>query len=220
MTGITQPGDVRVRRAVLSVSDKTGIVDFARGLADLGVELVSTGGTADALQEAGLAVRGIEDFTGFPEIMGGRVKTLHPRLYAGLLALRDDPAHMEAARAQDVEFVDLVCVNLYPFEATAARRGVTEHEVIENIDIGGPTMIRAAAKNFGFSAVVVKPESYDAVLQELRDTDGKLSLPTRESLAAEAFALTARYDTAIASWFAARQEEFPSLVMAAYEKVT
>jgi phosphoribosylaminoimidazolecarboxamide formyltransferase/IMP cyclohydrolase len=217
---VTQPADVRIRRALLSVSDKTSVVDFARGLEELGVELVSTGGTASALRDAGLEVRGIEDFTGFPEIMGGRVKTLHPRLYAGLLALRDDEDHMAAADEHGIELVDLVCVNLYPFEATAARRGATDHEVIENIDIGGPTMIRAAAKNFGFAAVVVKPESYDAVLQELRDTDGRLSLATRENLAAEAFALTARYDTAIASWFAAKQEEFPSLVMAAYEKVT
>jgi phosphoribosylaminoimidazolecarboxamide formyltransferase / IMP cyclohydrolase len=216
---VTQPGDVRIRRALLSVSDKTSVVDFARGLAELGVELVSTGGTAAALREAGLEVRGIEDFTGFPEIMGGRVKTLHPRLYAGLLALRDDEAHMEAAHEHEIEFVDLVCVNLYPFEATAARRGATDHEVIENIDIGGPTMIRAAAKNFGFSAVVVRPESYDAVLQELRETEARLSMSTRESLAAEAFSYTARYDTAIARWFAERQEEFPSLVMQAYEKV-
>jgi phosphoribosylaminoimidazolecarboxamide formyltransferase/IMP cyclohydrolase len=217
---VTQPGEVRIRRALLSVSDKTGIVDFARGLAELGIELVSTGGTAATLRAAGLEVRTIDDFTGFPEIMGGRVKTLHPRLYAGLLALRDDPAHMAAASEHEIEFVDLVCVNLYPFEATAARRGVTEHEVIEDIDIGGPTMIRAAAKNFGFSAVVVKPESYDAVLAELRDTEGQLSLATRENLAAEAFSYTARYDTAIAGWFAEKQDEFPSLVMAAYEKVT
>ena len=147
-TAMTQPGEVRIRRALLSVSDKTGIVEFARGLAELGVELVSTGGTAAALREAGLEVRDIEDFTGFPEIMGGRVKTLHPKLYAGVLALRDDPSHMVAAEEHEVEFVDLVCVNLYPFEAWAGRRGVTEHEVIEHIDIGGPTMIRAAAKNF------------------------------------------------------------------------
>jgi phosphoribosylaminoimidazolecarboxamide formyltransferase/IMP cyclohydrolase len=217
---MTQPGEVRVRRALLSVSDKTGVAEFARGLAELGIELVSTGGTAATLREAGLDVRDIEDFTGFPEIMGGRVKTLHPKLYAGVLALRDEPAHMAAAQEHEVEFVDLVCVNLYPFEAWANRRGVTEHEVLEHIDIGGPTMIRAAAKNFAFTAVVVKPESYDAVLQELRDGDLQLSLPTRENLAAEAFALTARYDTAIASWFGAKQEEFPSLVMAAYEKVT
>src|SRR5829696_2017090 len=219
-TAMTQPGEVRVRRALLSVSDKTGIAEFAKGLADLGIELVSTGGTATTLRDAGLEVRDIEDFTGFPEIMGGRVKTLHPKLYAGVLALRDEPAHMAAAQEHEVEFVDLVCVNLYPFEAWASRPGVTEHEVLEHIDIGGPTMIRAAAKNFAFTGVVVKPESYDAVLQELRDTDGQLSLATRENLAAEAFAYTARYDTAIAGWFAEKQEEFPSLVMAAYEKVT
>jgi phosphoribosylaminoimidazolecarboxamide formyltransferase / IMP cyclohydrolase len=217
---MTQPGEVRIARAVLSVSDKTGIVDFARGLAELGVELVSTGGTAAALEDAGLEVRPVEDFTGFPEIMGGRVKTLHPRLYAGLLALRDDPSHMAAAQEQDVQFVDLVCVNLYPFEATAARRGVTEHEVIENIDIGGPTMIRAAAKNFGFSAVVVKPESYDAILQELGESGGKLSLATRESLAVEAFSYTARYDTAIARWFVEKHDDFPPVIMNAFEKVT
>ena len=165
---MTQPGEVRIRRAVLSVSDKTGIVEFAKGLSDLGIELVSTGGTAQALEAAALPVRTIDDFTGFPEIMSGRVKTLHPKLYAGLLARRDDPAHMVAAEENDIEFVDLVCVNLYPFEETAARRGVDEAEVIENIDIGGPTMIRAAAKNFLFSAVVVEPESYDAILQELQ----------------------------------------------------
>src|SRR6185312_5169306 len=139
------PGAVRVRRALLSVSDKTGIVDFARGLNELGVEIVSTGGTARELGGAGLTVRPIEDFTGFPEMMDGRVKTLHPKLYAGLLALRDDPEHMQAAADHDIEFVDLVCVNLYPFERTASRRGVADADVIEQIDIGGPTMIRAAA---------------------------------------------------------------------------
>jgi phosphoribosylaminoimidazolecarboxamide formyltransferase / IMP cyclohydrolase len=216
---MTQPGEVRIKRALLSVSDKTGIVDFARGLAECGIELVSTGGTARALEDAGLSVRPIDDFTGFPEIMGGRVKTLHPRLYAGLLCLRDDPEHMIAAEEHAIEFVDLVCVNLYPFEATAARRGVTDHEVIENIDIGGPTMIRAAAKNFGFSAVVTSPESYDAVLGELQESEAKLSLSTRENLAAEAFTYTARYDTAIARWFVERQDDFPPLLMSAYEKV-
>ncbi len=217
---MTQPGDVRVRRALLSVSDKRGVVDFARGLAGLGIELVSTGGTARELTAAGLEVRAIEDFTGFPEILGGRVKTLHPKLYAGLLALRDDPEHMIAAEQHGIELVDLVCVNLYPFERTAAQRGATEHEAIENIDIGGPTMIRAAAKNFGFIAVVTRPESYDAVLQELDDADAKLSLGTRESLAAEAFSYTARYDTAIARWFVEKQDDFPPLLMSAYEKVT
>jgi phosphoribosylaminoimidazolecarboxamide formyltransferase/IMP cyclohydrolase len=216
---MTQPGDVRIQRALLSVSDKTGIVDFAKGLVALGVELISTGGTAAALREAGLEVRSITDLTGFPEIMDGRVKTLHPKLYAGLLALRDNPEHMLAAEEHDVEFVDLVCVNLYPFEATAARRGVSDHEVIENIDIGGPTMIRAAAKNAAFSAVITSPESYDAVLQELQETDGKLSLQTRENLAMEAFTSTARYDSAIAGWFIGKSEDFPPLVMSTYEKV-
>src|SRR4051794_34181843 len=213
------PGAVRIRRALLSVSDKRGIVEFAQGLSDLGVELVSTGGTASALGDAGLTVRAIDDFTGFPEIMDGRVKTLHPRLYAGLLAVRDNQEHMDAAAEHDIEFVDLVVVNLYPFERTAARRGVDDAEVIENIDIGGPTMIRAAAKKHAFTAVVVSPESYDAVLEELRATSGVLSMATRESLAAEAFALTARYDTAIARWFAEKAEDFPPLLVRAFEKV-
>ncbi|HWF71698.1 MAG TPA: bifunctional phosphoribosylaminoimidazolecarboxamide formyltransferase/IMP cyclohydrolase [Solirubrobacteraceae bacterium] len=211
-------GEVRVGRALLSVSDKTGIVEFARGLAELGIEIVSTGGTAQTLAEGGVPLRAISDFTGFPEIMDGRVKTLHPKLYAGLLAVRDDASHMQAAEEHEVEFVDLVCVNLYPFERTAAQRGVTEAEVIENIDVGGPTMIRAAAKNFAFAAPVVSPESYDAVLAELRESGGRLSLPTRESLAAEAFAYTARYDTAITRWFQEKREDFPPLFVRAYEK--
>ncbi|MEJ7892632.1 MAG: bifunctional phosphoribosylaminoimidazolecarboxamide formyltransferase/IMP cyclohydrolase [Solirubrobacteraceae bacterium] len=216
---MTEPGEVRIRRALLSVSDKTGVVDFARGLVDLGVELISTGGTAKALEAEGIAVRSITDLTGFPEIMDGRVKTLHPKLYAGLLARRDNPAHMAAAEEHAIEFVDLVCVNLYPFEAVAAQRGASEEAVIENIDIGGPTMIRAAAKNAAFSAVVSSPVSYDAILQELAETDGCLSVQTRENLAAEAFSYTARYDLAIARWFAERQDDFPTLAMNAYEKV-
>ena len=214
-----EPGAVRVRRALVSVSDKRGIVDFARGLAEAGVELVSTGGTAAALQAEGLTVRPIGDFTGFPEIMDGRVKTLHPRLYAGLLAVRSDPEHLREASEHDVEFVDLVCVNLYPFERTAARRDATEAEIIEDIDIGGPSMLRAAAKNFAYTAVVTSPESYDAVLEELEAEDGRLSLATRESLAAAAFHLTARYETAIARWFAERKEDFPATMVRAYEKV-
>jgi phosphoribosylaminoimidazolecarboxamide formyltransferase / IMP cyclohydrolase len=220
MEAMVQPGEVRVRRALLSVTDKTGVVEFARGLAESGVELVSTGGTAAVLREAGLEVRAIEDFTGFPEIMGGRVKTLHPKLYAGLLALRDDQEHLAAASEHEIEFVDLVCVNLYAFEATAARRGATDHEIIENIDIGGPTMIRASAKNFAFTAVVVNPASYDAVLAEIREGGGKLSLATRESLAAEAFSYTAKYDSAISRWFVEKQDDFPPLLLNAYEKVT
>jgi phosphoribosylaminoimidazolecarboxamide formyltransferase/IMP cyclohydrolase len=210
---------VRVRRALLSVSDKTGIVDFARGLAELGVELVSTGGTARELADAGLTVRTVDDLTGFPEIMDGRVKTLHPKLHAGLLAVRSDAEHVAALAEHRVEPIDLVCVNLYPFERTAARRGATDAEVIENIDVGGPTMIRAAAKNHAFTAVVVKPEAYDGVLEELRTGDGVLSMETREALAADAFALTARYDTAIARWFAERNDDFPPLFVRAYEKV-
>jgi phosphoribosylaminoimidazolecarboxamide formyltransferase / IMP cyclohydrolase len=217
---LTAPGEVQVRRALLSVSDKTGIVDFARGLAELGVELVSTGGTAGALADAGIPHRSITDYTGFPEIMDGRVKTLNPKLYAGLLAVRDNPEHLAAAADAEVEFVDLVCVNLYPFEQTVAKRGVADAEVIENIDIGGPTMIRAAAKNFAFSAPVVSPASYDAILDELRDAAGRLSLATRESLAAEAFAYTARYDTAITRWFGEKRDDFPPLFVRAFEKVT
>ncbi len=212
-------GEVQVSRALLSVSDKTGLVEFARGLAELGIEIVSTGGTAGELTDAGLQVRQISELTGFPEIMDGRVKTLHPKVYAGLLALRDDRRHMQAAEDHDVEFVDLVCVNLYPFERTAARRGVDDSEVIENIDIGGPSMIRAAAKNFQFVAPVVSPESYDAILAELRESSRRLSSTTRESLAAEAFAYTARYDTAIARWFQEKGADFPALMVRAFEKV-
>ena len=217
--GPVAPGEVQVARALLSVSNKTGIIEFARGLADLGIEIISTGGTAQELEAAGIPVRSITDFTGFPEIMDGRVKTLHPKLYAGLLAVRDNPIHVDAAREHDVEWVDLVCVNLYPFERTAAIRGVADEEVIENIDIGGPTVIRAAAKNHVFTAPVVSPESYDAVLDELRESDRRLSPNTRESLAAEAFSYTARYDTAIARWFQEKREDFPPLMVRAFEKV-
>ncbi len=213
------PGEVQIGRALLSVSDKTGIIDFARGLEELGIEIVSTGGTAAALSEAGIQVRTITDLTGFPEIMDGRVKTLHPKLYASLLAVRSNPDHVSAAVEHDVEPVDLVCVNLYPFERTAARRGVEDAEVIENIDIGGPTMVRASAKNYAFTAPVVSPESYDAVLAELRADARRLSLATRESLAAEAFAYIARYDTAIARWFQEKHETFPPLMVRAYERV-
>ncbi len=214
----TAPRQVRVARALLSVSDKTGIVDFARGLSGLGVEIVSTGGTLRELEDSGVPARSITDVTGFPEIMDGRVKTLHPKLYAGLLALRDEPAHLQAADEHEVEFVDLVCVNLYPFERVAARRGVDEGEVIENIDIGGPTMIRAAAKNWRYVSPVVSPESYDAVLAELRESDRQLSPATRENLAAEAFSYTARYDSAIARWFQEKRGDFPPQFVRAYEK--
>ena len=216
-----KPGEVRVRRALLSVSEKAGLVELAQGLRDLGVEIVSTGGTARALADADVPTRSIEDFTGFPEIMDGRVKTLHPRLYAGLLARRDEESHLAAATEQAIEQVDLVCVNLYPFEDTIARADASEEEAIENIDIGGPTMIRAAAKNSAFAAVVVDPDDYDDVLEELRESDGLLSLATRRRLTAKAFACTARYDAAIATWFAGRTYEgFPPAWSDTYEKVT
>ncbi|MGH2914225.1 MAG: bifunctional phosphoribosylaminoimidazolecarboxamide formyltransferase/IMP cyclohydrolase [Solirubrobacteraceae bacterium] len=208
-----------VRRALLSVSDKTGIIEFAHGLAELGIEIISTGGTARELAGAGVPVRSISDLTGFPEIMDGRVKTLHPKLYAGLLAVRDNSEHLRAVQEHAVEFVDLVCVNLYPFERTAGRRGARDDEVTENIDIGGPTMIRAAAKNHAYAAPVVSPAAYDAVLAELRESGCTLSPATRESLAAEAFSYTARYDTAIARWFQEKREDFPPLFVRAFEKV-
>ncbi len=211
-------GAIKVRRALVSVSDKTGIVDFVRGLLQLGIEVVSTGGTATALREAELEVRDVAELTGSPEILDGRVKTLHPRLHAGLLAVRDDPAHLAALEAEGIQPIDLVCVNLYPFERTVARRDVSESEAVENIDIGGPTMIRAGAKNHRFVAVVVKPESYDAVLAELEESDGHVSAETRHWLANEAFAITARYDGAISRWFAMRYETFPGHWVMAHEK--
>jgi phosphoribosylaminoimidazolecarboxamide formyltransferase/IMP cyclohydrolase len=211
--------DVRVARALLSVSDKTGVIEFARGLTELGIELVSTGGTARELALAGLPVREVSDLTGFPEIMDGRVKTLHPKLHAGLLAVRDEPSHMQAADEHEVEMIDLVCVNLYPFERTVGALRVEDAQAIENIDIGGPTMIRAAAKNFAYVAPVVSPEAYDAILEELQESDCRLSPATRESLAAEAFAYTARYDSAIARWFQEKSTDFAPLNVRAYEKV-
>jgi phosphoribosylaminoimidazolecarboxamide formyltransferase / IMP cyclohydrolase len=213
-----EPPAVRVRRALISVFDKEGVVEFAQGLARLGVEIVSTGGTAAALTEAGVAVRTVEDLTGAPEILGGRVKTLHPKLHAGLLAVREDPEHAATLEREGIETIDIVCTNLYPFERTAARKDVTDAEVIENIDIGGPTMIRAAAKNHRYVGVIVRPESYDAVLAELEESEGELSVGTRHWLANEAFAYTARYDAAISRWFGERYEDFPTHLTFSMEK--
>ena len=209
---------VRVRRALISVSDKTGIADFARGLAALGIEIVSTGGTAQALRESGVEVRAVEELTGSPAILDGRVKTLHPRLHAALLAVRDDPEHAATLEAEGIEPIDLVCVNLYPFEDVVKSLDVSEEEAVENIDVGGPTMIRAAAKNHRYVAVVVEPESYDAVLAELQESDGAISAETRHWLANEAFALTAHYDAAISRWFGARYEVYPGHLLVALEK--
>jgi phosphoribosylaminoimidazolecarboxamide formyltransferase/IMP cyclohydrolase len=186
--------------ALLSVSDKSGLVDFARGLTELGWELVSTGGTARALREAGLAARDISDLTGFPEMMDGRVKTLHPKVHGGLLGKRDDAAHREAMAAHDIVPIDLVAVNLYPFRQTAARKGVAPDDVIEQIDIGGPSMVRSAAKNFAAVTVVVDPADYPGVLEALRSEEN--DLPMRRALAGKAYAHTGAYDAAIAEWFA------------------
>jgi phosphoribosylaminoimidazolecarboxamide formyltransferase / IMP cyclohydrolase len=206
-----------VHRALISVADKTGVADFASGLAKLGVEVVSTGGTHSVLREAGIEARPVEDLTGFPEILDGRVKTLHPNLHAALLAVRDNPDHAATLRDREIDEIDLVCVNLYPFERTVARLQVPEEEAIESIDVGGPTMIRAAAKNHRYVAVLVRPESYDAVLDELEET-GELSAATRHWLANEAFAYTARYDAAISRWFGRRYEELPTHWVTAWEK--
>jgi phosphoribosylaminoimidazolecarboxamide formyltransferase/IMP cyclohydrolase len=189
----------RIQRAILSVTDKTGLVDFARQLADLGIELVSTGGTAKLLRDSGIAVKDISDLTGFPEMLDGRVKTLHPKVHGGILHRRVNPAHTAAVAAHGIEPIDMVVVNLYAFEKTAARPDVAFEELIENIDIGGPSMIRSAAKNFHDVAVVTSPTDYQAIAEELARAQGTLSLETKWKLAQKAFATTAAYDSAIAS---------------------
>jgi phosphoribosylaminoimidazolecarboxamide formyltransferase / IMP cyclohydrolase len=191
----------RVSRALISVSDKTGVVEFARALAGHGIELISTGGTRKALSDAGLKVLDVSDLTGFPEMMDGRVKTLHPAVHGGLLAMRDNAAHTDAMRAHNIRPIDLLVVNLYPFEDTVAR-GADFADCVENIDIGGPAMIRAAAKNHDDVAVVVEASDYAAVLDALRQHGGATTLSLRRRLAAKAYARTAAYDAAISNWFA------------------
>ncbi|WP_180885137.1 bifunctional phosphoribosylaminoimidazolecarboxamide formyltransferase/IMP cyclohydrolase [Ruegeria sp. THAF57] len=190
-----------VRRALLSVSDKTGLIDLGKALAERGVELLSTGGTAKALREAGLEVKDVSDVTGFPEMMDGRVKTLHPMVHGGLLALRDNDTHVAAMDEHGIGAIDLLVVNLYPFEATVAK-GAGYDECVENIDIGGPAMIRAASKNHAFVNVVVDVEDYDALLAELAANDGQTSYAFRQTLAQTAYARTAAYDTAVSNWMA------------------
>jgi phosphoribosylaminoimidazolecarboxamide formyltransferase/IMP cyclohydrolase len=194
----------KIHRALLSVSDKSGLVDLARTLAGLQIELISTGGTRKTLAEAGLPVKDISEVTGFPEILDGRVKTLHPRVHGGILAVRDNPEHQATLKTQGIVPIDLVVCNLYPFEATLARPGTSHEDIIENIDIGGPSMVRSAAKNYHDVAIVTDPIYYPAIMKELHDNNGALSLHTRERLAAIAFMRTSSYDHAISTYFVSR----------------
>jgi len=192
--------DVKIKTALVSVSDKSGIVEFAKALAEMGVKIISTGGTAKKLSDAGIDVIGIESVTGFPEMMNGRVKTLHPKIHGALLGLRDKSEHTAAMKQHGIEPIDLVCVNLYPFEQTIAKPDCTLAEAIENIDIGGPSMIRSAAKNHKFVTVVTQPEQYDKVIEEMRKNSGAVSEQMRSDFARIAFGLTASYDAAIAKY--------------------
>ena len=198
---------MKIRQALISVSDKRGVLEFAQGLVAQGVQILSTGGTAGMLRDAGLAVTEIGDYTGFPEMLDGRVKTLHPKVHGGILARRDLAEHMATIAAHGIPMIDLVCVNLYPFAATIAKPGVTLEDAIENIDIGGPTMVRSAAKNYTGVAIVTDPEDYPALLEEMKASDGSLSLSTRFGLAQKAFTHTARYDGMIANWLTALDEK-------------
>jgi len=205
--------DMTIRRALLSVSDKSGLADLGSKLAKAGVELISTGGTARALREDGLDVRDVSEVTGFPEMMDGRVKTLHPAIHGGLLAVRDDAEHRAAMEAHDIGAIDLVVVNLYPFEETVMR-GADRDTVIENIDIGGPSMVRSAAKNHRYVTIVTDPADYDALYEELAAHDGATTLAFRKAMAAKAFAATASYDAMISQWFAFadQRQMFPDMI--------
>lgn len=197
---------IPIKRALVSVSDKTGLVEFVRGLTKMGVEIISTGGTAKTLTEAGLNVIGISDVTHFPEMMDGRVKTLHPSVHGALLADRSKPEHMATIKEHGIVPIDLVVVNLYPFAATIAKPNVTREDAVENIDIGGPSMIRSAAKNHASVTVVVSPGDYASVLAEMQAQGGGVSQATRNRLAAAAFAHTAAYDTTIARYLSDHEE--------------
>ena len=190
----------KIERAIISVTDKSGIVEFANSLSGLGVQILSTGGTARALREGGISVADISDYTGFPEMMDGRVKTLHPKVHGGLLGLRDNPEHVEMMKAHGIKTIDMVVVNLYQFEKTVAKEGVTLEEAIENIDIGGPSMLRSSAKNFRHVTVVVDPVDYEVVLREMKTTGGETTLKTRFRLARKVFQLTHQYDGAISGY--------------------
>lgn len=188
---------VKIKRALISVSDKTGIMDFAKQLKEQDVEIISTGGTAKVLTDAGIEVVGISEVTGFPEMMDGRVKTLHPAIHAALLARRDNFSHMEQLKQQNITPIDMVVVNLYPFAQVVSKRRVTMEEAIENIDIGGPSMIRSAAKNFESVAIIVNHKYYEEIIDEMKKNEGQVSLETRRRLCVEAFAHTAEYDKMI-----------------------
>ena len=190
----------KIERAIISVTDKSGIVGFANSLSGLGVQILSTGGTARALREGGISVTDISDYTGFPEMMDGRVKTLHPKVHGGLLGLRDNPEHVEMMKAHGIKTIDMVVVNLYQFEKTVAKEGVTLEEAIENIDIGGPSMLRSSAKNFRYVTVIVDPADYEVVLREMKKTGGETTLKTRFRLARKVFQLTHQYDGAISEY--------------------
>ena len=210
-----------IRRALLSVSDKADLVPFASALTAMGVEIISTGGTARALDDAGISATPIDRVTGFPEIMGGRVKTLHPKIHGALLARRDDDEHIAAMREHGIEPIDLVCVNLYPFERTVSASGVEQAEAIEQIDIGGPSMIRSAAKNFAFVTVVTSTTQYDRVIEQMKNHAGATTLELRSTLAGAAFARTCEYDAAIASYLSRRgPEPFPEVLNIRYTKAS
>lgn len=220
------PDLIHVRRALLSVSDKSDLVPFARALSDRGVEIISTGGTARALEQAGIPVTPIDAVTGFPEIMDGRVKTLHPAVHGALLGVRDNPEHAKAMRDHNIAPIDLICVNLYPFERTVSQPDVDHAEAVEQIDIGGPSMLRSAAKNFTYVAVVSSPNQYDRVISIIQENNGSTTLALRADLAASAFSRTAGYDAAIASYLSRRGgasgtggDPFPEVLRLAYLKV-
>jgi len=191
---------ISITRALISVTDKTGVVELAKGLVRHGVSIISTGGTAKVLRDAGVSITDISDFTGFPEMLDGRVKTLHPKVHAGILAIRDNENHMTTIKTHGLQLIDMVVVNLYAFEATVSKEGCTLEEAIENIDIGGPTLIRAAAKNFRHVVVVTDPSDYPAILKEMDSQGGKISEQTSFEMAKKAFCLTHRYDGAICNY--------------------
>lgn len=202
------PAPVKIKRALISVSDKAGLVEFAKELAAYGVEILSTGGTSKALKDAGITVKDVSEHTGFPEMMDGRVKTLHPKVHGGILSVRDNAEHQQAQAAHEIGDIDLVVVNLYPFAATVAK-GADYDTCIENIDIGGPAMVRSAAKNHAFVAIVTDPADYPAVVEEMKVYNGATGFDLRKQLAARAYGHTAAYDATISGWFSGQDEEFP-----------